>query len=131
MSGDLFIEAARGALAVDQEFLMLTIISLIIFIVVFTLVLVFSIRYRRGSLAPRGPLPEILKHEIEIGWIAGTVFLAIFIFWWGVAAPAALPPSFSNPLEIHVYARQWMWKVEHPNGAREINTLHLPLNTPV
>jgi cytochrome c oxidase subunit 2 len=129
--GGLFTEAAAGAQVVDTDFWLLTLISVIIFLVVFTLVLVFSIRYRRGSEAKRGPLPDFIKHEIEIGWTAATVFLAIFIFWWGVAAPAAIPPVQSNPLEIHIYAKQWMWKVEHPNGAREINTLHLPLNTPV
>jgi cytochrome c oxidase subunit 2 len=129
--GALFVEAATSAQAVDTDFLILMIISTIIFVLVFALVLIFAVRYRRGSAAPRGPLPSWLKREAEIGWTAATVFLALFIFWWGVAAPAALPETRTNALEIHVYAKQWMWKVEHPNGAREINTLHLPLNTPV
>src|SRR5438105_1750738 len=130
-TGNLFTEAATSAAFVDSEFLFLTIISLIIFLLVFTLVLVFAIRYRRGSSARRGPLPSVLKREIEIGWTAATVFLAILIFWWGVAAPAAFPQIAPHPLEIHISAKQWMWKTEHPNGAREINTLHLPENTPV
>lgn len=129
--GSLFSEAATSARTVDTDFLMLTAISLAIFLLLFTLVLVFSIRYRRGSGARRGALPRVLKHEIEIGWTSATVFLALFIFWWGVAAPAAVTPPLTNPLEIHVYAKQWMWKVEHPNGAREINTLHLPVDSPV
>jgi cytochrome c oxidase subunit 2 len=36
-----------------------------------------------------------------------------------------------NALEIHVVAKQWMWKTQHSNGAREINELHVPLDTPV
>jgi cytochrome c oxidase subunit 2 len=34
-------------------------------------------------------------------------------------------------LEIHVLAKQWMWKTQHPSGAREINALHVPIDKPV
>jgi cytochrome c oxidase subunit 2 len=34
-------------------------------------------------------------------------------------------------MEIHVVAKQWMWKTQHSNGAREINALHVPLDRPV
>ena len=128
---NLFTEASRNAQIVDADFLFVGVISLLIFLLVFTLVLLFAVRYRRGSAAKRGPLPKILKREFEIGWTSATVFLALFIFWWAVALPAATSGAPAQPLEIHIYAKQWMWKVEHPNGAREINTLHLPENTPV
>lgn len=129
--GNLFVEASRGAALVDTDFLILLGISLAILTLVVVLVLVFAIRYRRGSRAGRGPLPSFMAHEFEIGWTSATVFLFIFIFWWLVAPPAASNSSQMPALQIQIYAKQWMWKVEHPNGAREINTLHLPLNTPV
>jgi cytochrome c oxidase subunit 2 len=34
-------------------------------------------------------------------------------------------------MEIHVIAKQWMWKIQHPNGRREINELHIPINRAV
>lgn len=34
-------------------------------------------------------------------------------------------------MEIHVVGKQWMWKTQHSNGAREINALHVPVNEPV
>ena len=129
--GNLFAEASANAGQVDLDFLVVTLISLAILLFVFTLVVVFSIRYRRGSPAKRGRLPSFLQREVEIGYISATVFLALFIFWWAVAAPAASPSRPGPALQIHVYAKQWMWKVEHPNGAREINTLHLPVATAV
>ena len=46
------------------------------------LIVVFAARYRRGSPAPRGPLPPILAHEFEIGWTAATLFSFLFFFWW-------------------------------------------------
>jgi cytochrome c oxidase subunit 2 len=92
---------------------------------------VFSIRYRQGTTARRGPLPNLLRREIEVGWTAATTFLAIFIFWWFVGGSGLPPRAAPNQLEIHVVAKQWMWKAEHPGGAREIDALHVPVNTPV
>ena len=129
--GNLFAEASAGAAEVDTDFLILLGISIAILILVVVLVLVFATRYRRGSRAKRGPLPTFVKSEFEIGWTSATVFLFIFIFWWLVAPPRISNNSQTAALQIQIYAKQWMWKVEHPNGAREINTLHLPLNTPV
>ena len=34
-------------------------------------------------------------------------------------------------MEIFVTGKQWMWKVQHPEGMREINELHVPLGRPV
>jgi cytochrome c oxidase subunit II len=39
------------------------------------------------------------------------------------------PPP--GAMEIFVTGKQWMWKVEHPEGQREINELHVPLGRPV
>ena len=30
--------------------------------------------------------------------------------------------------EVYVVAKQWMWKVEHPGGQREIDALHVPVD---
>src|SRR5262249_53317537 len=34
-------------------------------------------------------------------------------------------------MEIYVVGKQWMWKAEHIDGAREINELHVPVGRPV
>ena len=41
--------------------------------------MIFAIRYRRGSNAKRGPLPEIVSREFEIGWTSATLFLFAFL----------------------------------------------------
>ena len=33
--------------------------------------------------------------------------------------------------EIFVVGKQWMWKLQHLEGRREINELHVPLGRPV
>jgi cytochrome c oxidase subunit 2 len=122
-------EASLNAQRVDFAFFAVFCIAALIFLVLFVLLVLFAVRYRRGSRARRGPLPKLLRREIEIGWTVATTFLAIFIFWWFVGG-FGLPPRYApNQLEIHVVAKQWMWKTQHADGAREINALHIPVNT--
>lgn len=124
-------EASDHAAAIDRIFILLVVLSSLIVLLVFVLVVVFAVRYRRGSPAKRGPLPDWIQHELEIGWTAATLFLFVFIFWWAASSQlSALAPS-PGAIEIHVVAKQWMWKVQQPNGVREIDELHVPADQPV
>jgi cytochrome c oxidase subunit 2 len=124
-------EASTHAVRVDQIFYGLLLLSGLTLLLVFSFVLALSIRYRRGSAAKRGPLPEIVSREFEIGWTAATLFLFAFLFWWAASADLGSLAAPAGALEIHVVAKQWMWKTQHPNGAREIDALHIPVDKPV
>jgi cytochrome c oxidase subunit 2 len=123
--------ASEQAARVDAIFIGLLVISGAILLLVAGLMLVFCTRYRRGSTAPRGDLPRFIRRDVELGWTTATLFLALFLFWWAAATQlrAGTPPP--NAIEIHVEAKQWMWKVRHPGGAREIDALHIPRGEPV
>jgi cytochrome c oxidase subunit 2 len=125
------LAASVQADMVDQIFIVLLALSVLVTLIVFGLVFIFAVRYRRGSNAKRGRLPGIVTREIEIGWTSATLLLFLFIFWWAASAnvSALVPPR--DALEIHVLAKQWMWKTQHPSGAREINALHVPIDKPV
>jgi cytochrome c oxidase subunit 2 len=103
----------------------------LIMVFVAMLVVIFSLRYQRGSKAKRGALPKVMSRELEVGWTSATLFLALFIFWWVSSSQLSALVAPKNALEIHVVAKQWMWKTQHANGAREINELHVPIDTPV
>jgi cytochrome c oxidase subunit 2 len=47
-------------------------------------------------------------------------------FIWGAVLffKERTPPA--DATEVYVVAKQWMWKVEHMEGQREINELHVP-----
>ena len=93
-------------------------------------VVYFCVRYRRGSLADRtGWHGQNLG--LELGWIIApfVMFVAVFIWSLLLFAEARTPPPDAQTL--YVVAKQWMWKVQHPSGQREINTLHVPSGTPV
>ncbi|MCK8787080.1 cytochrome c oxidase subunit II [Roseomonas sp. NAR14] len=123
--------ASAEAGTVDAIVLLLLGLSGAVLLLVLCLVAGFAIRYRRGSPAKRGALPELVQSEVEIGWTAATLLLALLLFAWAASAQLGEERTQSDALEIHVTARQWMWKAQHPNGAREINALHLPRGEPV
>lgn len=127
----LLPEASSHAVKVDHIFFGLLAMSLAITALVFGLILIFAARYRRGSKAKRGPLPEAVKREFEIGWTSATLFLFLFLFWWASSTDLSTLAAPPGALEIHVVAKQWMWKTQHPNGAREIDALHVPIGKPV
>ena len=124
-------QASTQAVATDRITLGLLLLSGLIILLVFGLLTVFAYRYRNGSPAKRGDLPEWITRDVEIGWTVATLFLALFIAWWTAAANIGSLIPDKGALEIHVVAKQWMWKTEHPNGAREIDALHVPLGEPV
>jgi cytochrome c oxidase subunit 2 len=115
----------------DRFFAILIAISAIIVAAIFIVIVGFSIRYRRGSKAKRGMLPEVITNELELSWTAATAIAFIFMFWWVAMTQLKniIPPE--HPLEIHVLAKQWMWKVQQPNGVREIDELHAPVGRAV
>jgi cytochrome c oxidase subunit II len=68
---------------------------------------------------------------LEYGWTTATALAFLAIFWWAGATQLhhAAPPE--GAFEIHILAKQWMWKIQQPNGAQEINELHAPTGRPV
>ena len=53
------------------------------------------------------------------------------IFLWAAKTFYDIVQAPSNARTIYVTGRQWMWKVQHPEGRQEINSLHVPLGEPV
>ena len=95
-----------------------------------TLVVAFAIRFRRrhadevGAQIHGGML-------LEIGWTVVPFILAMVIFFWGAKVYFAIAAMPEETLNIYVVGKQWMWKVQHVTGQREINELHVPLGRPV
>lgn len=124
-------EASTQAVRTDHVLLGLSVVTGAILLLVFSLIVVFGFRFRNGSSARRGDLPEWLTRDFEIGWTSATLFLALFLAWWTGATDLSSLQPHPGGLQIHVIAKQWMWKTEHPSGAREINALHVPVGEPV
>lgn len=94
-------------------------------------ILYFFIRYRRRARGEVGSTAEPHTLPIELTWSIIPLIIALVMFGWGVKVffAASRPPA--DAVEYWVTGKQWMWKVQHPEGVREINTLHVPLGQPV
>ena len=123
-------EASTTAAQTDHLYFFLLGFSAIILALVFLPMLFFLFKYRRGKQANRvdAHLPEM---KIEIIWTVIPVFLVTGMFAWAaqIFFNEEVPPA--NVLEINVVGKQWMWKIQHQEGNREINELHLPVNRAV
>jgi cytochrome c oxidase subunit 2 len=90
----------------------------------------FVIRYRRRS-PYEIPRPIAGSHKLETVWTIIPFLIAMTIFAWGarVYFEQYRPPE--NAIEVYVVAKQWMWKIQHSTGQREINELHVPVGRKV
>jgi Cytochrome C and Quinol oxidase polypeptide I/Cytochrome C oxidase subunit II, periplasmic domain len=115
---------------IDLLFFGLLVTSLAVMALLLTLLLAFSIRYHASSNADRGHRIKKTWHW-EVSWRAVTLvgFLALFV--WGAALYLHVYGTAPDAMPIYVVAKQWMWKVQHPGGQREINELHVPLQRSV
>jgi cytochrome c oxidase subunit 2 len=68
---------------------------------------------------------------LEITWTAIPLFIFIGIFFWAAEVFFGMSRPPADATEIYVVGKQWMWKIQHPDGRREINELHLPVGQPV
>ena len=122
--------SAHGA-EIDRLIWALLSVSAAVLLLVFGLMLIFIIRYRASSPIDRGHPAEERSWRIEIGWTTATLAIFFGLFLWGAALYARIYQPPPDAFKIYVVGKQWMWKVEYPDGQREINSLHVPIGRPV
>jgi cytochrome c oxidase subunit 2 len=55
----------------------------------------------------------------------------MLVFFWGAFLYVQMRTPPARTLDVYVIGKQWMWHVQHPNGKRENNELHVPIGQPV
>jgi cytochrome c oxidase subunit 2 len=123
-------QASTISRGVDYLFYFLTAIDLFFTAIIFLAIFYFALRYRRRSEHQQaeqieGSLP------LEIAWTLIPLGICVLVFLWGTSLfiRNSRPPNAST--EIFVVGKQWMWKLQHPEGVEEINELHIPVNQPI
>jgi cytochrome c oxidase subunit 2 len=127
-----FRPPAASTFAVDVDELFFTLVSLTILftLIVAGVLIYFTILYRRGSRVDRSR-PLMHNTALEATWSLGPLFLAMCIFLWAAKLFAGVFTPPKNAKEIFVVGKQWMWHIQHANGIRENNELHIPVGEPV
>jgi cytochrome c oxidase subunit 2 len=129
----LFPESASTIAGhVDALYAFLVLVSAFFSLLIAFLVVFFAVKYRQRPGAVHVPA-HTDQHSagamiLEIVWTVIPLGLSMIMFAWGVSIyfTESRPPEDS--MEIYVTGKQWMWKIQHMEGAREINELHIPIN---
>ena len=119
-------QAAAFASEYDLLFWYITVVIAIGAGIVFAMLTAFSYLYARKS--PTEQTPRILgSTKIEIVWTVIPLLFFLSFFVWGVKIYNEQAMIREDAPEYFVVGKQWMWKLQHPNGVREINELHIPI----
>jgi cytochrome c oxidase subunit 2 len=123
-----FFPPSASTVSTEMDLLYFFIVAVCAFFIVLVVALVvfFTLKYKRqhpddvgadihGSLA------------LELLWTAIPFVLSMVMFGWGATLFFKLSRPPADAMEIVVVGKQWMWKVQHPEGVREINELHVPI----
>ncbi len=122
--------ASANAPEVDDLLLALLLMSIAVLALVFGLMLLYVVKYRAGSSIDRGAIAR-KTWRMETAWTSATLVVFFGLFVWGADLYVRLFQPPADALKIYVIGKQWMWKVEHVGGQREIDAVHLPVGRPV
>jgi len=118
--------ASTGAGQVDALYGYLLVVGIAMTVLIFVVVVFFALKYRRKSPDEPPPKPIHGSIPLELTWSVIPFLFMLVMFAWGTKLyfDNYTPPR--DTLDIYVVGKQWMWKVQYPDGQREINELHVP-----
>jgi cytochrome c oxidase subunit 2 len=126
----LFPEAASTiAGRVDALFWFLTGMTVLLSGAIAIAIVVLGIRYRKAANVDRAPYSPSIW--LELSWILVPIPILLLIFFWSSELFLEMQRAPKDSMEIKVVGRQWMWKLQHPSGQREIDELHVPTGRPI
>lgn len=121
--------ASTVAGEVDALYFFMVGVSAFFSILIAVLIIFFAVKYHRS----RHPIPTQIEGSLplEMTWIVIPFLIAMVMFGWGATTYFSISRPPRGALDIYVVGKQWMWKVQHPQGQREINELHVPVGRDV
>jgi cytochrome c oxidase subunit 2 len=123
-------QASIQAGQVDALYFFMVAVTTFFSLLIAALIVVFAVKFRRRrddevGVAIHGSL------ALELLWTVIPLFIALGMFAWGAKVFFDLTRAPAGAMEVFVVGKQWMWKVQHMTGQREINELHVPVGRPV
>jgi cytochrome c oxidase subunit 2 len=124
-------QASTFAWQVDLLYAYLIIVSIAFTIPIVVAIFVFAIKYREKE---KYATPDEMHGSItlETVWSIIPFVISMTIFLGGAYVYYNQYRIPDDPaLEVYVVGKQWMWKLQHSTGQREINELHVPVGRKV
>lgn len=116
--------ASTHALPVDLLYGFLVVLTVVMTLAIFGVIAIFGMQYRRRHGREAQPIEGSLI--LEVAWSIIPLGIFLVIFGWGAVLFFDLRTPPRDASEIYVVGKQWMWKLQHMEGVREVNQLHVP-----
>ncbi len=119
-------QASSFAWQVDYLYFYLVGISIFFTIGIGAAICIFAVKYRETE---KFATPDEIHGSIplELFWSFVPFLISMTIFLGGALVYYKQYKIPADTMEIFVVGKQWMWKVQHPSGQREINEIHVPV----
>jgi cytochrome c oxidase subunit 2 len=123
-------QASEQAATIDAVYFFLVAVAAFFAALIAILIAFFAAKFHR-------------KHDQEVGeaihgslalellWTFIPLGISMVMFVWGAQVFFHMTRAPQNAMEVYVVGKQWMWKLQHMDGVREINELHVPVGRPV
>lgn len=119
-------QASSFAWQVDLLYLYLIVVSVAFTIPIVVAIFLFAVKYREKEKFASGA--EIHGSMVlEAGWSFLPFVISMTIFLGGAIVYYNQYRAPDDAMQIYVVGKQWMWKIQHETGQREINELHVPV----
>jgi cytochrome c oxidase subunit 2 len=123
------VAASAQAGEIDALYWFETIVTVVMTLVIFAGVVIFAWKYQRKPNVKPTQIEGSTK--LELTWSIVPFLVMLVMFWWGAKLYFSQQDPPKDAMEVFVTGKQWMWKVQYPDGTREINALHVPVGQPV
>jgi cytochrome c oxidase subunit 2 len=116
------------AAKVDDAFMLVLVISVVLLVLVTSFMIYFAIKYR----ASKNPKAQEVKESLllEITWTVIPTILVFIIFYVGWVNFVSMRRTPENSMPVKVVARMWSWSFEYENGLKS-DVLRVPVGRPV
>jgi cytochrome c oxidase subunit 2 len=109
---------------VDRIYVFLIAMSAFFATLICALVIVFAVKYRRREGRASSHIEGSIA--LELTWTFIPFLIVMGLFAWGTRVFLVMAHPPRDVMDVYVVGKQWMWKVQHSEGQREINELHVP-----
>src|SRR5688572_20397169 len=119
-------QASSFAWQVDMLYFYLIAISVAFTIPIVVAIFFFGLRYREKE---KFATPDEIHGSmvLEAGWSFLPFVISMTIFLGGAIVYYNQYRMPEDAMQVYVVGKQWMWKIQHETGQREINELHVPV----
>src|SRR5438105_896218 len=123
-------QASNFAPEVDHLYYFMLAVTAFFSVGIFCAIFYFAIKYRRRA-------PSEIPHHVHTGYALEVVWsvipfgITMVMFTWGASLFFNMSRPPNDAIQLYAVGKQWMWKIEHMEGRREINELHVPVGRAV